>query len=74
MTTKSIRCSVSALQDAAMKSHVTLLLSVWASGRTPSDAMIAASDWIATFNGNTATIRSLSQKGQEALADLTLVS
>jgi hypothetical protein len=36
--------------------------------------MIAASDWIATFNGNTATIRSLSQKGQEALADLTLVS
>lgn len=74
MTTRSIQCSVSALQDAAMKSHVTLLLSVWASGRRPSEAMIAASDWIATFNGNVATVHSLSQKGQQALADLTLAS
>ena len=74
MTTKSIQCSVSALQDAAMKNHVTLLLSIWASGRTPSDAMIAASDWLATFNGNIATICSLSSKGQQALADLKLSS
>ena len=74
MITKSIRCSVSALQDVAMKNHVTLLLSVWASGRQPSDAMIAASDWLATFNGNIATICSLSQKGQQALANLTLAS
>lgn len=74
MTTKSIQCSVSALQDAALKNRVTLLLSVWASGRTPSEFMIAASDWIATFDGNTATIRSLSQKGQQALANLELAS
>jgi len=74
MTTKTIQCSVSALQDAALKNQVVLLLSVWASGRRPSDAMMAASDWLATFSDNTATIRSLSQKGQQALASLTLAS
>lgn len=74
MTTKSIQCSVSALQDAALKNRVVLLLSVWASGKRPSDEMIAASDWLATFNGNTATICSLSPRGQQALANLKLAS